>query len=130
MKNLGVGLSKPIVCYDTQNGIWASRAAFTLNAHGHPDVRVLDGGLTLWQASGKSVESGAVAKGDDTNFGFMFHRDHVACFEDVREISAGVEQVQLVDGRPAAAFQAGNIPGSISCPAPGFINANNSMKTP
>ncbi len=35
-----------------------------------PDVRVLDGGLTLWQASGKSVESGAVAKGDDTNFGF------------------------------------------------------------
>ena len=93
MKNLGVGLSKPIVCYDTQNGIWATRAAFTLNAHGHPDVRVLDGGLTFWQASGKPVESGAVAKGNDTNFGFEFHQDHVALFEEVHEISTGAKQV-------------------------------------
>jgi thiosulfate/3-mercaptopyruvate sulfurtransferase len=93
MTNLGVGLSKPIVCYDTQNGIWATRAAFTLNAHGHPDVRVLDGGLIFWQASGKPVESGSVAKGNDTNFGFEFHQDHVALFEEVNEISTGAKQV-------------------------------------
>ena len=48
MQNIGVGLTKPIVCYDQQIGIWATRAAFTLTAHGHPDVRVLDGGLPAW----------------------------------------------------------------------------------
>jgi len=89
MSNLGVGLSKPIVCYDTQNGIWASRAAFTLNAHGHPDVRVLNGGLTFWQASGKPVESGPVAKGSDTNFSFEFHSERVALFEEIQEIANG-----------------------------------------
>ena len=36
MKGLGVGLDKPIVVYDNDNGAWASRGAYVIHTFGHP----------------------------------------------------------------------------------------------
>ena len=83
LTKLGVGLSKPIVCYDGQMGIWATRAAYVLSAWGAPDVRILDGGLKFWQAEGLPVESGDVAPSNDTNHNFAAQPSGVTSFENV-----------------------------------------------
>ena len=48
MTQLKVGMSKPIVCYDTESNSQAARACFNLQSWGFTDVQVLDGGLKAW----------------------------------------------------------------------------------
>ena len=60
MRAAGVDSDRPVVVYDDAGGTIAARAWWLLRFHGHGDVRLLDGGLPAWQASG-----GAVATGDE-----------------------------------------------------------------
>ena len=50
MAALHVTRARPVVVYDQAGLLSAGRAAFTLAAFGHPDVRVLLGGLPRWAA--------------------------------------------------------------------------------
>ena len=70
LQNRGVGLSKPVVCYDSQNGMWAARGMFILRALGFKDVKVLDGSLKAW--ADRKTESGD-AKGNDTDFNIVMN---------------------------------------------------------
>ena len=57
MTNLGVGLDCNVICYDQQEGNWATRAAFILTAYGHKNVMILDGGMKKWLTEGLQTES-------------------------------------------------------------------------
>jgi thiosulfate/3-mercaptopyruvate sulfurtransferase len=60
MRRCGVSADRPVVVYDATSGQAAARAWWLLRHHGHPDVRLLDGGWQWWLRVGGPVESGPV----------------------------------------------------------------------
>ncbi|NQW02607.1 MAG: sulfurtransferase [Acidobacteria bacterium] len=57
----GVTPDRPVVVYEKQSGIRAARAFWFLEYFGHPNVRVLDGGVPVWTAAGFDLTTDAVA---------------------------------------------------------------------
>jgi thiosulfate/3-mercaptopyruvate sulfurtransferase len=64
----GIRDGRPVVVYDDWNRAGSSRAWWVLTAAGIPDVRILDGGWSAWQAADGRVETGSAdpAPGDVT----------------------------------------------------------------
>jgi thiosulfate/3-mercaptopyruvate sulfurtransferase len=118
-RRLGVNRDRPVVVYDTAGGAMAARAWWSLRWLGHTEVRLLDGGLPVWEAAKLPLQEGVVTvePGDLTanpGEGFML---------TTSEVLAGLEEggdLLLVDARDAARFRgevepidavAGHIPG-------------------
>lgn len=103
-QRVGVGASSRVVIYGPP--IAATRAFFTLDYLGHPDVRVLNGGLAAWRAEGRPVQTGEpppVASEPGT-LARLTLRPHV-----VAQAAWLVERLQsqrmaLVDARPDDEF--------------------------
>ncbi len=60
MRRCGVRRDQPVVVYDDYRGVAATRAWWLLTHHGHPDVRVVDGGWPAYVATGGTVDVGEV----------------------------------------------------------------------
>jgi thiosulfate/3-mercaptopyruvate sulfurtransferase len=58
MRAAGVSGARPAVVYDGASSLAAARAWWLLRFHGHPDVRVLDGGFAAWTAAGEPTATG------------------------------------------------------------------------
>lgn len=52
LRAAGVDAASTVIVYDSHSGSSAARALWVLHYYGHPDVRLLDGGLSAWVAGG------------------------------------------------------------------------------
>ncbi|NYD41597.1 sulfurtransferase [Nocardioides panaciterrulae] len=119
MRRAGVSGARPVVVYDDWSGLAAGRAWWLLRHHGHPDVRVLDGGWEAWKRAGGEVETGEpgpAAHGD-----FVASPGHLPVVE--ADAVPGVRV--LVDARAPERYRgetepldpvAGHIPGAVNVP--------------
>jgi thiosulfate/3-mercaptopyruvate sulfurtransferase len=122
MRRCGVGTDRPVVVYDDVSGTSATRAWWLLRHHGHPDVRVLDGGWSSWVGAGGPVEQGVTSPepGDFTaEPGVLPVLDAAAA---ARVAGEGV----LLDARSPERYRgevepvdpvAGHIPGAVNVPS-------------
>jgi thiosulfate/3-mercaptopyruvate sulfurtransferase len=129
LRRLGVSDGRGVVVYDDVDGSVAARAWWLLRWLGHPDVRLLDGGLPAWTAAGPPLEEGATtpAPGDFTaRPGGMPVLDADAA---ARVAATGL----LLDARAAERFRgevepvdpvAGHVPGARSAPATGNVGTD------
>ncbi|MET7675887.1 sulfurtransferase [Streptomyces seoulensis] len=118
MRRAGVSVGTPVVVYDGGQGWAAARAWWLLRATGHPDVRVLDGGLTAWEGP-LSTEVPAPAEGDFAPL------PEAAGVLDADGAAALAESGVLLDARAGERYRGevepidrvgGHIPGALSAP--------------
>jgi thiosulfate/3-mercaptopyruvate sulfurtransferase len=118
MRRAGVSAARPVVVYDGGQGWAAARAWWLLRWTGHPDVRVLDGGLPSWEGD-LSVDVPVPVQGDfepvPASDGFL----------DADGAAALARSGVLFDARAGERYRGevepidrvgGHIPGAVSAP--------------
>jgi len=133
MRQAGVSVERPVVVYDDWAGRAAARCWWLLRHHGHPDVRVLDGGWAAWTRAGGAVETGtaAVARGSFTAGpgGLpVIGADEVLAFAATHT---------LVDARAPERYRgdvepidpvAGHVPGAVNVPTERNVREDGSFR--
>jgi thiosulfate/3-mercaptopyruvate sulfurtransferase len=121
MRRAGVGAARPVVAYDQGEPGGAARAWWLLGFFGHPDVRVLDGGLPAWVAAGLPLATGDPDPDPGDFRARPGGRSLVDAAGAARLAAAGV----LLDARAPARYQgleepvdpvAGHVPGARNLP--------------
>ncbi len=132
MRRAGVRGDIPVVVYDDWQSLAAGRCWWLLRFHGHPDVRILDGGLAAWLADGGALEDGTTvaAAGDFTaEPGGM----------PVVEADLVPEVDVLVDARAPERYRgetepidpvAGRIPGAVNVPTGANVTDDGRFRSP
>jgi len=115
----GVTRDRAVVVYEDVSGMRAARAFWFLEYFGHPDVRVLDGGVRAWRRAGLPVSAGGQAPAESRWSG---DRDdsRLATWRDV-SARLGSADVTILDvrseaeyrGEAARAARGGAIPGAV-----------------
>jgi thiosulfate/3-mercaptopyruvate sulfurtransferase len=121
MRRCGVSRARPVVVYDATAGAAAARAWWLLRYHGHPVVRLLDGGWPAWLAEGGEATTGEepVERGD-----FVADPGHLSVIDAEGAARVAREGV-LIDARAPERFRgetepidpvAGHVPGAVNVP--------------
>lgn len=112
---LGITSDRPVVLYDGGT-LFAARLWWILDALGHPDTRILDGGLPAWLAAGGTVETGdqagATPESDPSDYPGTLDDRRLATLDEVTAALAD-PAVVIVDARVADEYAAGHIPGAV-----------------
>lgn len=126
----GVRQDSAVVVYDDWNRAGSARAWWVLTAAGLPSVRILDGGLAAWRASGRSLETGPVTPqpGNVT----VPHDDlYAGSRPTLTAEQAGAGGVTLLDAPAPERFRgdvepldpaAGHIPGATNLPSTAVLD--------
>ncbi|MFF8193009.1 sulfurtransferase [Streptomyces bobili] len=126
MRRVGVSAARPVVVYDGGQGWAAARAWWLLRWTGHPDVRVLDGGLTAWRGE-LSLGVPVPAEGD------FEPRPGTAGLLDADAAAALARSGVLLDARAGERYRGevepidrvgGHIPGAVSAPTTDNVGAD------
>jgi thiosulfate/3-mercaptopyruvate sulfurtransferase len=134
MRRLGVRGDRAVVVYDDADSTSAARAWWLLRYHGHPAVRVLDGGLGAWTAAGRPAEKGPAASARPGDF--TADPGHLPLL-DAGAAAALARDGVLLDARAAARYRgesepvdpvAGHIPGAVSAPTVGNVRPDGTFR--
>jgi thiosulfate/3-mercaptopyruvate sulfurtransferase len=122
---LGISSGDTVVAYDSGSWVAAPRVWWMFLSFGHPNVKVLDGGLKKWLREGRPTHSGKVTP-KPGKFHAKFDPGNLRSQQDlVGNLATQAEQV--IDARPRGRFEGtvaeprpgmrgGHIPGSRSVP--------------
>ncbi|WP_148574346.1 sulfurtransferase [Nocardioides caldifontis] len=134
MRRCGVDRDRPVVVYDDVGGTSAARCWWLLRFHGHPDVRVLDGGWSAWRAAGSPVEAGPVTPERGSFDADPGHLPVVDADGAARIAGDGV----LVDARAPERYRgevepvdpvAGHVPGAVNVPTAANLGQDGRFRT-
>ena len=119
---VGIADDTTVVVYDDSQGLFASRAWWSLRAYGLDSVRLLDGGFPDWAAEGRPVSNAEVGS---SGGGFTVRGPNRTRLTtaDVRGL-LGSPDVVLIDARAPAEYHGfegntkrlGHIPGAVNMP--------------
>ena len=103
LESIGIGNSKTVIVYDRQIGQWAARLFWTLEYIGHPDVRLLNGGIKKWIREGRDLnhQEPEIASGQLT----IAVRPQILADKDWLENNLNDSHVQLIDTRSKEEFR-------------------------
>jgi len=128
MRRAGVSRVDPVVVYDERDGTSAARAWWLLVHHGHPDVRLLDGGFEAWKRCGGPV---ATAEPPPRPGDFVAGPGWLPVV-DTEQAAEVARAGLLVDARAAERYRgevepvdavAGHVPGAVNIPAVETVDA-------
>ncbi|MET3960255.1 thiosulfate/3-mercaptopyruvate sulfurtransferase [Marmoricola sp. OAE513] len=134
MRSVGVFAERPVVVYDDWEGRAAARCWWLLKHHGHPDVRVLDGGWSAWVAAGGEVEDGMRLP----HTGDFQPGPGVLPVIETDEVLAFADRRVLIDARNADRYAgetepvdpvAGHVPGALNVPTGTNLRVDGSFRS-
>jgi thiosulfate/3-mercaptopyruvate sulfurtransferase len=100
MGRLGISNRTRVILYDDRGGLLASRVWWMLNAHGHSNVALMDGGWTKWTAEGRPTTT-ATAPVPAAAFAATLHRQWLATADDV-VAAINAPGTRIIDARTVA----------------------------
>lgn len=133
MRRAGVLDGRPVVVYDDWDGRAAARAWWLLRFHGHPDVRVLDGGWRAWQEAGEETATGDPAAAEPGDFTASPGGMPVVEADEVLDVAV------LVDARAPERYRgeiepidpvAGHVPGAVNVPTTDNVGPDGRFRAP
>jgi thiosulfate/3-mercaptopyruvate sulfurtransferase len=115
----GITEKKEVAVYENQSGMRAARALWFLDYFGHPNARILDGGMQAWKAAGFPTTREAIAP-KAASFKISERRDVLATAQDVLQ-SLNKNETAILDTRSRSEYfgtqiraaRGGAIPGAI-----------------
>lgn len=115
----GITRERPVVVYEEDSGMRAARIVWFLDFFGHPEARMLDGGMRRWRAEGGPLSRDATEP-EPTTLVVERHPERLATVDDV-VAALGRDDVAIVDARSRAehtgelvrAARGGAIPGAV-----------------
>lgn len=136
---MGISSQDDLIVYDRIGLFSAARVWWMFRVMGHDRVRVLDGGLPRWIASGGQTEDYPGRIVETGQFIPHFQPHLVARKDDVLDATQTRER-QIVDARPVQRFRgtakeprpgmrAGHMPGAANLPFPGLFDAEGRLDT-
>ena len=114
----GIDNQKKVVFYDDVSGMLAARGVWMLLYFSHPDVSILDGGISKWKKENLPIETKPNAF-KPTKFSGQINSDVIMGFEHIRD---NLDNLTIIDARSPGEYdgtivraaQAGHIPNSIN----------------
>lgn len=128
----GIRQGSAVVVYDDWNRAGSARAWWVLTTAGLPDVRILDGGLAAWRATGRSLETGPVTP-PPGNVAVPQDDLYAGSLPTLTAEQASAAGLTLLDARAPERFRgevepidpaAGRIPGATNLPSTAVLAAD------
>jgi len=129
---VGVSEEKKVVFYDNVSGMLAARGVWLLEYFSHPNVSMLDGGITKWKTEGRALDRISVSY-KPANFSGKPNPKILAGFEYVLEnlnkiTILDVRSKEEFDGKLVRAARGGHIPTSTNIDYTENISKDGTLK--